>query len=110
MPNCGIEIVRGMPGPKERHGKLVLFINGRVVEASQKQVTLLACLYDNLGHVIPYERLGLTLGHKLAGNRQRHLIQQYAYWIKKTLAEYQTPCVLTAADRVGYALCEIAQG
>ena len=57
-----------MPGPKERHGKLVLFISGRVVEASQKQVMLLACLYDNLGHVIPYERLCLPSIHRIAMN------------------------------------------
>ena len=90
-----------MPGPKERHGKLVLFINGRVVEASQKQVTLLACLYDNLGHVIPYERLGLTLGISLPGIGNGNRKHQYAYWIKKTLAEYQTPCCCPLLTELG---------
>jgi DNA-binding winged helix-turn-helix (wHTH) protein len=106
---CGIEIVRGMPGPTKRDAKLLLYINGRFVEANRKQLKLLACLYDNLGHLVSYERLCLTLGYKSTQKTQRHRLRQYAYWIKKMLTEYQAPCVLTVCQEVGYALCEIAK-
>jgi hypothetical protein len=37
--------------------KLVLFIKGRRVEASQKHTALLACLHKNQGHVVSYKQL-----------------------------------------------------
>ena len=52
----GIEIIRGNNGIR-RETKLVLFINGRWAKAPQSHIALLACLHDEIGHLIPYETL-----------------------------------------------------
>jgi hypothetical protein len=38
-------------------GQLVLSINGHRVETAQAAAAALACLYDDLGRVVPYARL-----------------------------------------------------
>jgi len=85
--------------------KLVLFIKGRQVNASQKQTALLACLHKNQGHLVSYQQLGKILGRKLARTPQRHVLRQYASWIGKTLAAHKALCTLAVAPRVGYVLC-----
>jgi hypothetical protein len=85
--------------------KLVLFIKGRRVEASQKHTALLACLHKNQGHVVSYKQLGLILGHKFAREQQLHILRQYVSWISKTLAARRALCILAVAPRIGYVLC-----
>ena len=43
--------------------KLALRINGKQISAVERNVALFACLYRNLGQVVLYERLLLTLGY-----------------------------------------------
>lgn len=85
--------------------KLVLFIKGRRVEASQKHTALLACLHKNQGHVVSYKQLGLILGHASARAEQLHILRQYVSWISKTLAAHRALCILAVAPRIGYVLC-----
>ena len=85
--------------------KLVLFIKGRRVEASQKHTALLACLHKNQGHVVSYKHLGLILGHKAAQAQQIHILRQYVLWISKTLAAHRALCILAVAPGIGYVLC-----
>jgi DNA-binding response OmpR family regulator len=85
--------------------KLILFIKGCQVEASQKHTALLACLHENQGHVVSYRQLGLILGHKSTRTSQLHILRQYVSWIGKTLAAHKALCILAVAPRVGYVLC-----
>jgi hypothetical protein len=86
--------------------KLILFIKGHQVEATQTQTTLLACLHQNKGHVVSYKQLVRVLGQKSTAPEQLHILRQYASWITKTLAAHKALCILAVAPRVGYVLCE----
>src|SRR5205807_9085310 len=88
--------------------RLMLFINGRFVEANQTQVALLAMLHDEAGRVVPYKRLYSTMGHRSAGLRQRHILRQHMVGIKKALDKFKAPLALSVSTGVGYALCEVA--
>ena len=102
---CCIRIETESARPKGRDDKLVLFIKGRRVRASATQVALLACLHDDQGHVVPYERLGRILGYKSTQMPERRILRQYVLWIKKTLAAHKALCVLAVAVDTGYVLC-----
>ena len=58
---CCIRIVR-QSAKQNGQAKLVLFIKGRQVEASQKHTALLACLHKNQAHIVSYKQLGLIWG------------------------------------------------
>jgi DNA-binding response OmpR family regulator len=102
--HCCIRIVREATKGNGQ-AKLVLFIKGRQVEASQKHTALLECLHKNQGHVVSYKQLGLILGHRSTRTPQLHILRQYVLWITKTLATHKALCVLAVAPRVGYVLC-----
>ena len=85
--------------------KLVLFVKGRQVDATQTQTALLACLHKNQGHVVSYKQLSQILGHKSARTPQLHILRQYVLWISKTLAAHKALCILAVAPRIGYVLC-----
>jgi DNA-binding response OmpR family regulator len=97
---------------KQRGGlrirKPALFSNGDRVSASNRHVALLACLRENLGRVVPYERLFSCLGHKSKRKMPKHLLRQYMTWIKRTLSTHEVPYVLPVAQNVGYALYKVA--
>jgi len=97
---CCIEIVR-----PRRDKNFILLIKGRHVRASQKQMALLACLHDDQGRVITYKQLRMILGYKSTKKMQQHLLEQYMYWIRKTLAAHKTLCMLGVVRGVGYVLC-----
>jgi DNA-binding response OmpR family regulator len=97
--------IRILQEKENGRAKLVLFIKGREVEASQKQVAVLACLHKNQGHLVSYQQLGKILGHRFARTPQRHVLRQYASWIGKTLAAHKALCMLAVAPRIGYVLC-----
>jgi hypothetical protein len=81
---AGIEIIRGK-NRVSRKTKLVLFINGRWVNASQSQIALLACLHDEIGYVVSYETLCFIIGHGAASKKQRHILRQYVLALKRVL-------------------------
>jgi hypothetical protein len=89
--------------------KQALRINGEQISAAKRNVALFACLYRDLGRVVPYERLLLTLGYAGTGRAQRQLLRQYLMWVKDTLATHKAPYVLAVATDIGYALCELAE-
>jgi hypothetical protein len=89
---CCIRIER-QSARKNGHAKLVLFIKGNQVEATQKHAALLACLHQNQGHIVSYKQ------------PQLHILRQYVSWISKTLAAHKALCMLAVAPRVGYVLC-----
>jgi DNA-binding response OmpR family regulator len=85
----------------------VLFFSGRHVQASQRNIALLMCLYHEPGQVIPYERLCAIMG-RTAGAASMHMLRQYMARIRQTLATNKSPYVLTVAPAVGYALCKMS--
>jgi hypothetical protein len=101
-----------LPKRKQRAGlqisKLGLLINEKHISAPDRHVALLACLYDNRGRVVPYKRLFSTLGYEGRRDVQKHLLRQYMAWIKRALSQHEAPYVLSVAQNVGYALCELA--
>jgi hypothetical protein len=101
-----------LPNRKRRSNihinKLGLFINGIHVSAPPRNVALLACLYANLGKVVPYRRLFIMIGDGASPAAQKHLLRQYMLLIKTMLSAHKVPYVLAVAHRVGYGLCELA--
>jgi hypothetical protein len=85
---CGIRIERRTAAQKGQ-AELILFIRGHKVGASQKQTRLLACLHENHGRIVSYERLIQVLGHKTVGRPQVHILQQYVFCISKILAAHK---------------------
>jgi DNA-binding response OmpR family regulator len=85
--------------------ELVLLIKGRQVEASQKQMAVLACLHENQGHIVSYKQLARLLGQRSTRPEQLHILRQYVSWITKTLAAHKALCIARRSRRVGYVLC-----
>ena len=94
----------------QEDGKPRLFINGESVKAPRAQVALVACLYSELGRVVPYMRLCRAIGHRSSQKRQLRLLQQYMMLVRRLLAKQKARCSLAVTAGVGYALCEVAQG
>jgi DNA-binding XRE family transcriptional regulator len=88
-------------------GEFVLLINGRHVQGNQTMLALLARLFDNLGTVIPYEQLCLSIGHKSANSAATHVLRQYIGWLRGVLIANKAPYVITVAREVGYGLCRM---
>jgi hypothetical protein len=102
-----------LPNRKRRSNiqinKLGLFINGNHISAPPRSVALFACLYANLGRIVPYRQLVIVLGYNPARPAgQKHLLRQYMLTIKSTLSAHKVPYVLAVARNVGYGLCELA--
>jgi hypothetical protein len=93
-PVNGMEAL--LPNRKRRSNiqinKLGLFINGNHISAPPRSVALLACLYANLGRVVPYRQLVRVLGYNPAKPaRQKHLLRQYMLTIKSALSAQKVP-------------------
>ena len=71
-------------------------------------LAVLARLFDNLGTVIPYEHLCLSIGHKSATSAATHVLRQYIAWLRGTLIANKAPYVIAVAHDVGYSLCRLA--
>jgi hypothetical protein len=85
----------------------LLLVNGNLVRAQRAHRALLACLYDELGRVVPYDRLCRVIGHQASGKRQVRILRQQMMFVRRLL----TPrYFLAVAAGVGYALCEVAEG
>jgi DNA-binding XRE family transcriptional regulator len=97
----GLEISRAATG------ELTLLINGRRVQCNQTMLAVLACLFDNLGAVIPYEQLCQLIGHKSANSAATHVLRQYTAWLRGVLIANKAPYVITVARDVGYGLCKM---
>ena len=90
-------------------GKLTVFIRGTPVAAKSGATALLACLIENIGCVLPFERLTLAVGCKVADlEARRHGLRQHVLRAGQVLARHRAPYVIVAARNLGYALCEIA--
>jgi hypothetical protein len=101
-----IKIVRPATGPEGGRKKLLLLVDGRSVEAPTAQIALLACLYNELGSVVPYRRLCSAIGHR--SSRKMHLLREHMRLVRRILAAHKLPYVLAVSQNVGYALCEVA--
>ena len=101
-----------LPNRKRRSNiqinKLGLFIDGNPIDAQPRSVALFACMYANLGRVVPYRRLLMMVGYTASPAAQKHLLRQYMLSIRSTLAAHKVPYVLAVAHKVGYGLCELA--
>jgi hypothetical protein len=104
-----LKILRGATNPNGDCSGWVLFIDGRRVDCAQKCIALLACLYVELGQIVPYKRLCPILGHKSAKDTSIHVLRQYMAWTRRTLAIHKSPYALAVAKDVGYALCEVSK-
>jgi len=85
--------------------KLAVFVKERRANLTPAQAALLACLHENSGHVISYERLGQALGFKSTRKQERNIIKQHMVGIRKTLAAHKAPCLIAIVPDIGYALC-----
>jgi hypothetical protein len=103
-----IAIVRPTAGQEEDQNTLLLLINGKSVRTPRAQVALLACLYKELGRVVPYERLCLVIGHRSTQKAQLHLLHQHMRLLRQMLAEYKVAYTPAVCRNVGYALYEFA--
>jgi DNA-binding response OmpR family regulator len=101
---CCIRIERES-AEENGQAKLLLFIKGQQVEATQKHAALLAHLHKNQGHLVSYKQLAMILGHKSARKPQQHILRQYMLWISKTLAAHKALCTLAVSFGNGYVLC-----
>jgi hypothetical protein len=72
-----LKILPGATTPNGGPSEWVLFIDGRHVDCAQKCIGLLACLYDELGQIVPYKRLCPILGHKSVKKTSIHVLRQY---------------------------------
>ena len=91
--------------------KPTIFIKGRRIRASYTEAALLVCLFENLGHVVPYGRLCEVIGHNSSRARRArdvHILRQYMTWVRYTLQRYKVPCLIAVANDIGYALCPMA--
>jgi DNA-binding XRE family transcriptional regulator len=93
-----------------KSGRLVLFNNGqpRKLRLNQTHLKLLACLLDNLGRVVPYQRLVSAVGHKSVRLPTLHILRQYTALLRGVLTRNKAPYLLAVAPESGYALCKIA--
>jgi DNA-binding response OmpR family regulator len=91
-----------------KDGKPWLSIDGRPVKFPQAQVALLACLYNELGRVVPYDRLCRVIGHRSSQERQLHILRQQMLLVRQLLAKHKPGCFLAVSAGVSYALCEVA--
>jgi hypothetical protein len=101
-----ITIVRPATEPERGRKELLLLVDGKSVKAPTAQIALLACLYNELGSVVPYKRLCLAIGHR--SSRKVHLLREYMRLLRRILAAHKLGYVLAVSQNVGYALCEVA--
>jgi DNA-binding response OmpR family regulator len=67
-----------------------------------------ACLYSELGRVVPYDRLCRVIGHRSSQERQLRILRQNMLLVRRLLAKHKARCFLAVSAGVGYALCEVA--
>jgi DNA-binding response OmpR family regulator len=103
-----IVIARSAVGVKDRNP--ILFINGKFVKAPRAEIALVACLFSELGRVVPYEQLCRAIGHGSSRKRQMHILRQHMMFVRRLLTTHKAGCFLAVTAGVGYALCEVAQG
>jgi hypothetical protein len=103
-----LQLVPPTAGPDRT--RPLLLVNGNLVRAQRAHRALLACLYDELGRVVPYERLCRVIGHQSSGERQLHILQQQMMFVRRLLTKHETRYFLAVVTGVGYALCEVAEG
>jgi hypothetical protein len=103
-----ITIVRPVTGSKGGRNKALLLIKGRSVKVPQSQIALLACLHNELGRVVPYNRLCLAIGHQSTHATQLHILRQHINVVRRIVAAHRLPYVLAVSQKIGYALCEVA--
>ena len=95
---------------RQEDSKPRLLIDGRLIKAPRAQLALVACLYDELGRVVPYQRLCQVIGHRSSHDRQLRILRQQMVLVRRLLATHNADCFLAVTGGVGYALCEVAQG
>jgi DNA-binding XRE family transcriptional regulator len=102
-----------LPGPailREANGKLALFVDGQRAALLNRQTqAVAACLFDNLGRAVPYERLIVAIGRKSDNLSSRHLLRQYISMLRQMLLASDAAYGIAVVQEVGYALCEIAE-
>ena len=103
--DCCIKIARENGDRKGSGGKLALYIRGRQVNATPKQIALLACLHEHQGRIVRYEHLGKMLRLRSSRLQQKWILRQYIMWAKRTLVAHNAPCVIAVAPDIGYVLC-----
>jgi DNA-binding response OmpR family regulator len=103
VSNPSIEI-----GRSAKDGEPLLLIDGKSVKAMRPQVALVACLYNELGRVVPYERLYQVIGHRPSQGAQVNLLRQYMRLVRQLLTKHKAGYSIAVDAGVGYALCEAA--
>ena len=73
-------------------------------------MALVACLYNEQGRVVPYERLYRLIGHRPSKTKQVNLLRQYMMQVRRLLTKHKAGYSIAVDAGVGYAPCEVAQG
>ena len=88
-----------------RKTRSVLLINGHRVNAGRaKLVALFACLFAELGYVVPYKRLCSAIGRKSVTGSDRHVLRQYIRGLRGILVTHRDPYVIALVHEIGYGL------
>ena len=72
--------------------------------ARPQERTLLVCLHENAGFLVPYETLCAVLGYATATEKERHALQQHIMTLRRLLSEHEAPYAVAGIDGVGYTL------
>jgi hypothetical protein len=93
---------------RKANGRLVPSVSGGKSSANQIEAVA-ECLLDNLGRAVSYKRLVAVIGRRSDNSSSRHLLRQYVSVLREMLVADDVPYVITVAQEVGYALCEVAK-
>jgi DNA-binding winged helix-turn-helix (wHTH) protein len=66
--------------------------------------TILLCLQENVGFVVPYDTLCAALGYGAATAKERHTLHQHLMTLRRLLSEHNVPYAVAGIEGVGYTL------
>jgi DNA-binding winged helix-turn-helix (wHTH) protein len=67
------------------------------------------CLHENMGFLVPYERLCAALGHRTATAKGKHTLQQHIMTLRRLLSDHAVPYAVAAVSGTGYTLCYVRE-
>jgi len=79
------------------------------VLARPQERTVLLCLQENVGFLVPYETLCAALGYETAGAKERHALHQHIMTLRRLLSEHKVPYAVAGIEGVGYTLVREAK-
>lgn len=72
------------------------------VMARPQERTILLCLQENVGYVVPYDTLCAALGYGTSAAKERHALHQHIMTLRRLLSEHKVPYAVAGIEGVGY--------